>query len=233
MGHASVCVRARARVRGHARVRTHASADFQFHIRWDCTRGGTPLQNNLTELWSLLHFTLPAIFQDLETFKSLALTRPRRLPLRSIRSPSVGRCGLLATDCTTVALSCAPQRHCAVCWWSRCAALRACASLRCNRHPSSRTGSTSMRRWARVARDRHDALVASPASASSCRMVNAARRTHAACARPSVGGMDAASVSRPQRTGSRARGELSTAGPRALWALDRRISTAVRQYFGE
>jgi ATP-dependent DNA helicase len=31
---------------------------------------GTPLQNNLTELWSLLHFTLPAIFQDLETFKN-------------------------------------------------------------------------------------------------------------------------------------------------------------------
>ncbi len=68
-------------------MRTHASADFQFYIRWDCTRGGTPLQNNLTELWSLLHFTLPAIFPDLETFKSLALTRPRRLSLRSIRSP--------------------------------------------------------------------------------------------------------------------------------------------------
>ena len=218
-------------------MRTHASADFQFYIRWDCTRGGTPLQNNLTELWSLLHFTLPAIFQDLETFKSLALTllSPASPAAPLYPKPSVGRCSQLATDCTTVALSCAPQRQCAACWWSRCAALRACASLRCNRHPSSRTGSTSMRRWARVARDRHDALVASPASASSCRMVNAARRTHAACARPSVGGMDAASVSRPERTGSRARGELSTAGPRAskaaLWALDRH-STAARQYFG-
>jgi len=31
---------------------------------------GTPLQNNLTELWSLLHFILPDIFQDLQTFQT-------------------------------------------------------------------------------------------------------------------------------------------------------------------
>jgi ATP-dependent DNA helicase len=31
---------------------------------------GTPLQNNLTELWSLLHFILPEIFQDLQTFQT-------------------------------------------------------------------------------------------------------------------------------------------------------------------
>jgi len=30
---------------------------------------GTPLQNNLSELWSLLNFILPDIFQDLNTFK--------------------------------------------------------------------------------------------------------------------------------------------------------------------
>ncbi|KAK0183283.1 hypothetical protein PV327_001338 [Microctonus hyperodae] len=31
---------------------------------------GTPLQNNITELWSLLHFLLPDIFDDLEVFQS-------------------------------------------------------------------------------------------------------------------------------------------------------------------
>jgi ATP-dependent DNA helicase len=31
---------------------------------------GTPLQNNLTELWSLLNFILPDIFADLTTFQS-------------------------------------------------------------------------------------------------------------------------------------------------------------------
>ncbi|XP_076749055.1 lymphoid-specific helicase [Xylocopa sonorina] len=31
---------------------------------------GTPLQNNLTELWSLLHFLLPEIFDDLAVFES-------------------------------------------------------------------------------------------------------------------------------------------------------------------
>ncbi|KAF2731335.1 SNF2 family helicase/ATPase-like protein PasG [Polyplosphaeria fusca] len=31
---------------------------------------GTPLQNNLTELWSLLHFLLPSVFDKLSTFQS-------------------------------------------------------------------------------------------------------------------------------------------------------------------
>lgn len=31
---------------------------------------GTPLQNNLTELWSLLHFLLPTVFDKLSTFES-------------------------------------------------------------------------------------------------------------------------------------------------------------------
>ena len=31
---------------------------------------GTPLQNNLTELWSLLNFLLPEIFDDLDSFHS-------------------------------------------------------------------------------------------------------------------------------------------------------------------
>lgn len=31
---------------------------------------GTPLQNNLAELWSLLHFLMPSIFDKLETFES-------------------------------------------------------------------------------------------------------------------------------------------------------------------
>ena len=31
---------------------------------------GTPLQNNLSELWSLLNFLLPDIFRDLESFES-------------------------------------------------------------------------------------------------------------------------------------------------------------------
>ncbi|PCH01990.1 SNF2-related [Penicillium occitanis (nom. inval.)] len=31
---------------------------------------GTPLQNNISELWSLLHFLLPEIFNDLDSFES-------------------------------------------------------------------------------------------------------------------------------------------------------------------
>ena len=31
---------------------------------------GTPLQNNLAELWSLLNFLLPDIFDDLDSFQS-------------------------------------------------------------------------------------------------------------------------------------------------------------------
>lgn len=31
---------------------------------------GTPLQNNITELWSLLHFLLPEVFNDVDSFQS-------------------------------------------------------------------------------------------------------------------------------------------------------------------
>ena len=31
---------------------------------------GTPLQNNLTELWALLNFLLPVIFSNLSDFES-------------------------------------------------------------------------------------------------------------------------------------------------------------------
>lgn len=31
---------------------------------------GTPLQNNISELWSLLHFLLPEVFNDLDSFES-------------------------------------------------------------------------------------------------------------------------------------------------------------------
>ena len=37
-------------------------------IRW--LDAGTPLQNNLGELWSLLNFLLPELFQDLSLFES-------------------------------------------------------------------------------------------------------------------------------------------------------------------
>lgn len=29
---------------------------------------GTPIQNNLTELWALLHFCMPNVFNNLEDF---------------------------------------------------------------------------------------------------------------------------------------------------------------------
>ena len=34
------------------------------------TRAGTPLQNNLSELWSLLNFLLPDVFNSLANFES-------------------------------------------------------------------------------------------------------------------------------------------------------------------
>ena len=34
---------------------------------------GTPLQNNLHELWTLLNFIMPRVFQGVKTFSSVAL----------------------------------------------------------------------------------------------------------------------------------------------------------------
>lgn len=31
---------------------------------------GTPIQNNLTELWALMHFCMPSVFGTLEQFLS-------------------------------------------------------------------------------------------------------------------------------------------------------------------
>ncbi|KAL1528051.1 hypothetical protein AB1Y20_009417 [Prymnesium parvum] len=45
----------------------------QLSAHKDCNRlllTGTPLQNNLTELWSLLNFLLPDIFDDLDSFQA-------------------------------------------------------------------------------------------------------------------------------------------------------------------
>lgn len=40
----------------------------QYHTRRRVLLTGTPLQNNLPELWALLNFLLPAIFNSAETF---------------------------------------------------------------------------------------------------------------------------------------------------------------------
>ena len=37
--------------------------------RLPATPAGTPLQNNLAELWSLLNFLLPDVFSSLENFE--------------------------------------------------------------------------------------------------------------------------------------------------------------------
>ena len=56
--------------------------DFSCCFAWLCglcramqisgcaTRAGTPLQNNLSELWSLLNFLLPDVFNSLANFES-------------------------------------------------------------------------------------------------------------------------------------------------------------------
>jgi ATP-dependent helicase STH1/SNF2 len=40
-----------------------------YHSRYRLLLSGTPLQNNLTELWSLLNFVLPKIFNSAQSFE--------------------------------------------------------------------------------------------------------------------------------------------------------------------
>ncbi|GBG89140.1 hypothetical protein CBR_g48847 [Chara braunii] len=47
---------------------------------------GTPVQNNLTELWALLHFCMPRIFSDLDGFLAAFTTSPEEV--RSSITPS-------------------------------------------------------------------------------------------------------------------------------------------------
>ena len=71
---------------------------------------GTPLQNNLTELWSLLNFLLPSIFDDLDSFQARCLPppSPTRFPPshRHARTPrhTAGAC------CASHRASCAHMR---------------------------------------------------------------------------------------------------------------------------
>ena len=52
------------------RIKNHNSVLFQtlcqIHAKRRLLLSGTPLQNNLSELWSLLSFVLPDIFNDME-----------------------------------------------------------------------------------------------------------------------------------------------------------------------
>jgi len=58
---------------------------------------GTPIQNNLTELWALLHFVMPSLYDDRELFltwfKDLSPQNPKRTSFKkrfSIRvSPKI------------------------------------------------------------------------------------------------------------------------------------------------
>ena len=50
---------------------------------------GTPLQNNLSELWSLLNFVLPDVFGDLSTFQAWYVVCPVLL-VSSLMSPMAG-----------------------------------------------------------------------------------------------------------------------------------------------
>jgi SNF2 family DNA or RNA helicase len=42
-----------------------------FHTKNRILLTGTPLQNNLTELWSLLNFLMPKLFESAEDFTNL------------------------------------------------------------------------------------------------------------------------------------------------------------------
>jgi hypothetical protein len=44
------------------------SCERRFGPEFGCLRAGTPLQNNLHELWALLNFLLPEVFASAEKF---------------------------------------------------------------------------------------------------------------------------------------------------------------------
>jgi SNF2 family DNA or RNA helicase len=52
---------------------------------------GTPLQNNLAELWSLLNFLLPDIFDDLNRYTHIHMyfTRENSIGLSSTTNPKM------------------------------------------------------------------------------------------------------------------------------------------------
>jgi ATP-dependent DNA helicase len=60
-------------VQGH-RLKNHRCMLFQklkeLRVENRLLLTGTPLQNNLAELWSLLNFILPQVFTSLEKFES-------------------------------------------------------------------------------------------------------------------------------------------------------------------
>lgn len=57
---------------------------------------GTPIQNDVAELWSLLHFLMPNIFKNLETFSSLF--DKEEFNVRDLIRTYLFRCTILTVD---------------------------------------------------------------------------------------------------------------------------------------
>ena len=69
---------------------------------------GTPLQNELPELWSLLNFLHPTIFNSCENFEKWSSQHPHKdtySPLIHVHTPDVQRRGLLtASYCSSLSV---------------------------------------------------------------------------------------------------------------------------------